>query len=381
MSMLKRLPRSVCYRCMKPTVFCICDDIDIIRNRIGIFIVQHMRERYHAIGTARIAELGLENVQLETVFPTNGRFESAAVFPPGAALLYPHPEARYLETLTMAERPRQLVVIDGTWPQASRIYRDSPNLRALPCITFETPVPSNYRIRQEPNTAANATIEAICRALGILEADTPGMTGLIDCFDKMIDRQIRASNKRNRRTVRRRKPFKPKSVPRSLCDPRLNVVLACGSRLSGASAVHQEGHLWQWHAVRLSDTATFSAAVDDSELSVESFLASWRAFLRPNDVLVVWNSKPLAHLFGMTGVHPRFVALKAAWGSLQRGACRSVDEVLDRERLTPINLPIESFRPDIETYLCKMAAVVTYLERSVDNVMTWEKTLSFRRIE
>ena len=348
---------------MKPAVACICRDLEPVPNRTGIHIVQHMRERGHAIGTARIAALGLSRVRLRTVFPAHGRFCCDADFPENSALLYPTKDARHLESLPGDRRPRHLVVIDGTWPQASKIYRDSPVLQSMPCVTFGSAKASNYRIRQEPRLSANATIEAICRALVILEPDTTGVEGLLACFDRMIDRQIAASRIGRRRMVERAEPKPRRDVPKSLCDPTLDVVIACGvrGRTSPASEVR-----WQWSALRLDSLDAFSAIIPQTPtegFSLEAFQRSWQRFIRPTDVLTTWHNKTLGHLFALTNPHPRFVSLKAAVGNLRRGRFASLDSVMEAERLMAPRLPTDGFSSDAADCLEKLAAVVAFLQR------------------
>ncbi|HHH10935.1 MAG TPA: DTW domain-containing protein, partial [Sorangium sp.] len=55
----KTLARPFCYRCHKPAVTCICARVKRVDNRTKIWLLQHPRERFHPIGTARIARLGL----------------------------------------------------------------------------------------------------------------------------------------------------------------------------------------------------------------------------------------------------------------------------------------------------------------------------------
>ncbi len=195
--------RDMCYLCFKPAVACVCNKLTIVSNKTAVYIVQHMRERFHPLGTERIASLGLEKVFLETVFPTNRRFTASTNFPKNTALLYPSAKAEPIETLPSTSIPSSIVVIDGTWSQASKIYRDSPALRALPCLTFGNRMSGNYRIRKEPFGGANSTIEAVVRALKILEPETEGLDTLLSAFDLMIDDQLRLSAFKQIRTLRR----------------------------------------------------------------------------------------------------------------------------------------------------------------------------------
>ena len=361
---------------MKPEAMCVCRELVRVRNRTGIFIVQHMRERTHALGTARLAALGLENVSLETIFSTEDRFESHGVFPADTALLYPGPEARPLEHPAPSKRPRHLVIIDGTWPQASRIYRDSPNLQALPCVTFAEVKPSNYRIRLEPNAAANATIEAVCRALAILEPETSGIDGLLTRFNEMIDAQLRYVETGNPRSKQRIRTFKRTDVPRRLQDEDASLVVACGERLPRETPL-KRGVLWTWNAYRLRDGALFSerlsplpplsAAEQSSEqagaggLSTEAFRTAWHQFLRPEDVLVTWDNKSMGRLFDAVGAHPHFVFLKAAVGNLHRGTPKSLSALIEKERLQVPSLNLAKVESNVAKTLSEMISVVDFL--------------------
>jgi DTW domain-containing protein YfiP len=374
--------REMCYRCFKPLMTCLCSKITKVHNRTFIHIVQHMRERFHPIGTERIATLGLARVSLETVFPKGRLFCSEQVFPKGSALLYPSPNAAYIERLTESERPSHLVVIDGTWYHASRIYRHSPNLQALPCLTFETRVPSNYRIRLEPDDAANSTIEAVCRALKWLEPNTPGIDGLLACFTEMIDIQQHLAQQGTGRSASRKQRSKPKLVPKFLTEGNRNLVIACGDALEITSAPSQKGTLLTWNALRLSDRAVFRARVSlkeslpeeagrrqcsgdplDGGLSQEEFQTAWRSFIHPKDVLITWNKQPMGRLFDMVGAHPSYFFLKAAYGTLRQNRRNYLDDVIENECLCPTDLKHLGFDRHATVHLGGMEAIIAWLRK------------------
>ena len=83
-------------------------------------------------------------------------------------LLFPHPEALPVSQFC-AGRPVTLIVPDGNWRQASRVRRRVPGLLDVPCVGLPAGEPSRYRLRAEAHDHGLATIEAIARALGILE--------------------------------------------------------------------------------------------------------------------------------------------------------------------------------------------------------------------
>ena len=89
----------------------------------------------------------------------------------GAAGLYMRSDdkrrTRDLAELPPGEAPAHLVVIDGTWDQAHRVYRDNAWIRALPHYRLHPDAPSNYRIRREPRFECLSTLEAVAIAIRI----------------------------------------------------------------------------------------------------------------------------------------------------------------------------------------------------------------------
>jgi DTW domain-containing protein YfiP len=62
-------------------------------------------------------------------------------------------------------KPATLVVPDGTWRQARRIRRKL----ALPCVTLPPGAPTEYALRSDAHEGGLATLEAIARALVLLD--------------------------------------------------------------------------------------------------------------------------------------------------------------------------------------------------------------------
>ena len=79
------------------------------------------------------------------------------------------PHARELAELRGEERPRHLVILDGTWFHAKKIYDAHAWLRDLPHVQLTPNEPSRYRVRRQPRPQCLATLEAIVHA----EAQSP----------------------------------------------------------------------------------------------------------------------------------------------------------------------------------------------------------------
>jgi hypothetical protein len=168
-------------------VTCVCGVIPQVVTRTGIIILQHPRERRHAVGTARIARLGLPRAEVSVAwFGRDRRPTAHLAVPEGTQVLYPHPDARELTSLAPGERPSHLLVLDGTWGHAHVLRRANPWIAALPHVRLTPSRPSGYRIRREPRRECLSTIEAIVRALEVLEPETEGLDGLLDAFEAMI---------------------------------------------------------------------------------------------------------------------------------------------------------------------------------------------------
>lgn len=133
-----------------------------------VIIVRHHLERWRSSNSGRLAHLALPS----SVVVDHGGAGGPAVLPPldGAWLVYPEGEPR---TVAPVPAPRQLIFLDATWSQARRMYRKLGALRGLPILRLpDAPMPA-ARLRESPGEGRVSTIEAIARALRLIEGDGP----------------------------------------------------------------------------------------------------------------------------------------------------------------------------------------------------------------
>ena len=180
--------RERCYTCFRPQDRCFCDTIPQVENQTEVVILQHVKERFHAFNSARIVKAALQRCSL---FVDQMDALASRELPPAArpAVLYPSDDAVALDDISPAERPDQLVVLDGTWHHAKKLIR-LPALRDLPRVRLNPASPSTYRIRKEPAPFALSTLEATVACLRSLEPSTSGLDGLLRAFNQMIDNQL-----------------------------------------------------------------------------------------------------------------------------------------------------------------------------------------------
>jgi DTW domain-containing protein YfiP len=77
-----------------------------------------------------------------------------------------------------------LLVPDGNWNQARRIVRRDPDARDAEPVALPPGAPSRYGLRRAPREGAVSTLEAVARALGVLEGEEAerALTVLLDAF-------------------------------------------------------------------------------------------------------------------------------------------------------------------------------------------------------
>jgi tRNA-uridine aminocarboxypropyltransferase len=153
---------SHCPRCFYQTRVCLCADVPVVATRTRIVIVRHRQEQHRSSNTGRLASLALPN----SVVVEYGTTPLTAL--DGAWLVYPLGEP----TVTApVPPPRQLVVLDATWSQARRMYRKLAAVRGLPILRLPDDVMVAARLRESPAPGHVSTIEAIARALRLVEGD------------------------------------------------------------------------------------------------------------------------------------------------------------------------------------------------------------------
>jgi DTW domain-containing protein YfiP len=83
--------------------------------------------------------------------------------------LFPFDDATPLDRVPLSGLPVTLIVPDGSWRQAFKMYKRIPGLAGVRRVALPPGSPSTYRLRTEMHAAGLSTIEAIARAFGILE--------------------------------------------------------------------------------------------------------------------------------------------------------------------------------------------------------------------
>ncbi|MGF1689446.1 DTW domain-containing protein [Photobacterium japonica] len=194
-----------CEQCGKAKQACICRWIQVIDAKTELWILQHPSEVKRAIGTARILTLSLPNAKLWVGedFSTHDEINRLLADPHRQAwVIYPGENATPISVLAEATEPneaepdaaaikRTLILLDGTWKKAYKMWQLSSNLQQLPAVALDNADDGNYRIRKSPKSQGVSTVEAGYLALTALDkGNEETYTPLLDAFNQMIEFQI-----------------------------------------------------------------------------------------------------------------------------------------------------------------------------------------------
>jgi tRNA-uridine aminocarboxypropyltransferase len=153
-----------CPRCLLALEVCVCNVLPRVEARTEIVLIRHVTEQLLTSNTGRFAALALPNSRI-VAYGGGQSFDPTPLSGPGTALLYCSGPAR--GPLPFA--PQRLVVLDGSFRQARRMYKRVAELRDLPEFSLPAPLITPTRLRRPTQPEGMSTIEAIASALSALE--------------------------------------------------------------------------------------------------------------------------------------------------------------------------------------------------------------------
>lgn len=195
----RKKPAERCRSCLMRRENCLCAEIPVIALATKIVLVVSKREIIVPTNTGRLACQALKNSavlirgDLDRPYDLNEHLQSGENL-----VLYPSDDAQILtsELVATFKRPLTLVVPDGNWRQTYKMRKRDPVMARLIPVKVSLGRPSEYRVRNESKAEGLATIEAIARALGVLEhADV--QTQLETLMGIMVTRTLQSRGIKN----------------------------------------------------------------------------------------------------------------------------------------------------------------------------------------
>jgi DTW domain-containing protein YfiP len=203
---------------------CICALLPRLATRTRVVLLLHQLEVQKTTNTGVVAARCLLNSAIvyrgraPDEWPHAGASSVeqvarlAAAIPAGtrAAFLFPHASATPLEEWRARGAHVTLIVPDGTWSQAARAFSRLGRALALPCVSLADhrgasggdpeDVRVGGRLRAPTRPGRLATLEALARALGLLEGPDV-QTQLMRVFHVMTDRTLWTNGRLPREAV------------------------------------------------------------------------------------------------------------------------------------------------------------------------------------
>lgn len=195
------IPEHKCPKCRINLKLCFCDDMFEFENKTAITVLMHHRETHLNTSTAIVAERILKNSKIVLRGLPQKHFEYSDL---GIAedevpyYLFPTDDALLLDESFVSnhnnlypEKKIHLIVPDGSWSQAKKVYRREKCLHHIKCVKLSTLKKSEYELRKSPREDGVCTFEAIAYALGAIES-IQLENRMIEVLKIMVDRFKRA---------------------------------------------------------------------------------------------------------------------------------------------------------------------------------------------
>jgi DTW domain-containing protein len=195
-----------CIKCLRSIKACFCSAIEPFPTNTEFRILMHPKEaRKQKVGTGRMANLCLQNSKIIVGenFQNNPEVNDLINSPiHHTVILYPGETSHNITQgpIKFDSNKKLLVfIIDGTWPCAKSMMRDSKNLHHLPRISFETKEISQFKIKHQPAKYCLSTIESIFHLLNGLDKwkleNLQGKQNILpEVLANIVDFQIKCSN-------------------------------------------------------------------------------------------------------------------------------------------------------------------------------------------
>ena len=165
------MKRSLCHNCMRPQKVCLCESILVSDNKTAITILRHKSETDHPFNTGLLSKLSFQNVLLldgETFTESHELRDRINRYK--TVLLFPYNFENYGEKPIEIKTAEHIIVLDGSWNKAKKIYFKNAFLSLLnryEIINKETCYKEIRATKKVPNSLS--TIESICFCLEEIE--------------------------------------------------------------------------------------------------------------------------------------------------------------------------------------------------------------------
>jgi len=155
-----------------------------------ILILRHVYETERPSNTGRFVALAMPNSRIISCGGGDRiglpPLDEELLHAPGTLLLWPD-GAGADSHMSDRKPPSRIVVIDATWQQARRLYRNMPVLWNLPRLALTTPKRQRERLREQRRSDGMSTLEAVAAAVTRFEG-AESARPLEELYDELVRR-------------------------------------------------------------------------------------------------------------------------------------------------------------------------------------------------
>lgn len=185
-----------CQQCLLPAINCLCSTITPQTATSRFCLIMFDTEPLKPSNTGRL---------IADILPDTQAFLWSRTAPDPAllaALQTPdyqpylvfladesEPARQVFHRLPETSKPPLFILLDGTWPEARKMFRKSPYLDALPILSLAVDTLSRYQLREASSAGQHCTAE-IAAALLLQAGDHGASRGLLTHFDRFRQRYL-----------------------------------------------------------------------------------------------------------------------------------------------------------------------------------------------
>ncbi len=189
------MPRKLCNRCLRPLNVCLCEHLVNLQAPCRVLILQHPSEQKQPLATVPILQLCLSPIEVLVGedFSNHKVVKALLKQPENTRVLFPGENASDWQVgqgADSSERVDTLIVLDGTWRKAKKMWFVNEWLQALPAVNLQGAPKSQYQIRSSSIAGGVSTLEAVALSCNYL-AGSSAFDELNKPFNAMIDMQIK----------------------------------------------------------------------------------------------------------------------------------------------------------------------------------------------
>lgn len=183
-----------CLRCRLQLRICVCKLMPCFDLRTQVVVLMQHKEFGISTNTGHFIPKILKNAEIrfrgslnQVPIQVNDLIDDEY----DSLLLFPGENTSVLTdnfVAALKKKPR-LVVLDGNWRQAAKMIKRLPVLDRMKKVVLPALGPSRYRLRESPREDGVCTLEAVARAIGILEGGQC-QSAIENFFEVFVERYL-----------------------------------------------------------------------------------------------------------------------------------------------------------------------------------------------